>query len=192
MVQAILPYYRARKSGDIVFISSIYGLTAQPGCVSYAATKFALEGLHEALLMENAQFGIRSFIFEPGVCRTHVCETAKSTLEEKHHNFVEELAPMRNFLHQINRAMGGNEVGDPKKVVKIIVDMVRGEGVAEGREVPHRLPLGSDALIAVQPKPEAMLKEWKEWENVILSTDCDDVKGGEEPEYVKLLQGVKG
>lgn len=86
--------------------------------------------------------------------------------------------------------MKGHEVGDPKKVVKIMVDCVRGEGVAAGREVPDRLPLVSDALVAVQPKQEKMLKQWKEWEDVILSTDCDDIKEKGDPEYVKFLQAM--
>jgi NAD(P)-dependent dehydrogenase (short-subunit alcohol dehydrogenase family) len=190
MTQALLPHYRSRKTGDIVFIGSIYGLTGQMACVSYSATKFALEGLHDALRMECSSFGIRSFMFEPGICRTEVVKTASQNLDTTPRKEVEELTPMRSFIHAINAVLPGNESGDPKKVVSIIVDIVRGEGVAEGKEIPDRLPLGSDALIAVQPKHENMLKQWGEWKDVILSTDCDDVAERGEPEYLKMLRSV--
>jgi hypothetical protein len=72
---------------------------------------------------------------------------------------VEELAPIGSFIHALNALLPVNEKCDPKKVVGIIVDIVRGEGVAEGKEIPNRLLLRSDALIAVQPKHD-MLKQW--------------------------------
>ncbi|KAL1600768.1 hypothetical protein SLS60_007156 [Paraconiothyrium brasiliense] len=190
MTQALLPHFRSRKAGDIVFIGSIYGLTGISGGVSYSATKFALEGLHDALLQEGKPFNIRSLMFEPGVCRTEVSKNATQFLGTAPKKEVEELAPMRNFLTALNAALQGNEVGDPKKVVKVMVDFVRGEGVAEGKEVPDRLPIGSDALIAVQPKQDAIRKQWEEWKDVILSTDCDNVAGREEPEYIKMIRSV--
>lgn len=190
MTQALLPHFRSRKAGDFVFIGSIYGLAGQMACVSYSATKFALEGLHDALRVEGAPFGIRSLMFEPGVCRTEVVKNASQEAAPTARKVVEELAPIRYFLDGIMAAMLGNEVGDPKKVVKIMVDIVKGEGVAEGKEIPDRLPLGSDALVAVQPKHETMLKQWEEWKDVILSTDCDDVAERGDPEYVKMLRSV--
>lgn len=190
MTQALLPHFRSRKAGDIVFIGSIYGLTGIMGAVSYSATKFALEGLHDALRAEGAPFGIRSLMFEPGVCRTEVTKTADQIQETTPQMQVEELATFREFLKALNKALPGNEVGDPKKVVKIIVDVVRGEGVAEGKDIPDRLPIGSDALAAVQSKPETMLKQWAEWKDVIESTDCDDVKDREEPLYMKMMRSI--
>lgn len=191
MTQALLPHFRARKTGNFVFISSIYGLVSNMAGISYSATKFALESLHEGLIQEGAPFGIRSFSFEPGFCRTEITKPSDAEVSKKNRNVVEELAPLRSFMNTVQDAIVGNQVGDPKKVVKIMVDIVRGEGVAEGKEVPDRLPLGSDALVAIQPKHENMLKQWEEWNDVILSTDCDDVKEQGDPEYVKMLKSVE-
>ncbi|KAL5388658.1 hypothetical protein DPSP01_002763 [Paraphaeosphaeria sporulosa] len=188
MTQALLPHFRARKTGDFVFIGSIYGLVGNMACTSYSATKFALESLHDGLIQEGAPFGIRSLMFEPGVCRTEVVKNSKEKVDTTHRKMVEELAPIRSFIDTVHEAMLGNEVGDPKKVVKVMVDIVKGEGVAEGKEIPNRLPLGSDALVAVQPKHETMLKQWGDWKDVILSTDCDDVIERGNPEYVTMMQ----
>ena len=63
--------------------------------------------------------------------------------------------------------------GDPEKAVKIMIDIVKGEGVAVGKTVPLRLPLGKDALATLRNKYEKYLELCKEWEDVIVSTDFD-------------------
>lgn len=68
-------------------------------------------------------------------------------------------------------AYDDTQPGDPKKGVAVILDVVRGEGVAEGRQVPFRLPLGTDCFDEVKEKLEKLLKEMNEWEKVIKSTD---------------------
>jgi hypothetical protein len=64
--------------------------------------------------------------------------------------------------------------GDPEKFVKIILDMVRQEGIAEGREIPFRLPLGTDCYDDIKAKCEETLKLLNEWEITIRSTDHED------------------
>ena len=61
--------------------------------------------------------------------------------------------------------------GDPVKLVEIILDLVRQEGVAEGKEVPFRLPLGIDCYDDIKAKCEETLRLLKDWEHVIRSTD---------------------
>lgn len=188
LTQALLPHFRARKSGDFVFVGSYSGLKGNMAVSAYSASKFALESLHDSLRMEGASFGIRSLIFEPGICRTEVFKTYKGKTGNLQRTTVEELAPVRSFMDKLEDAITGNEVGDPKKVVSIIVDMVKGEGVAQGREIPDRLPLGTDALTAVKPKHETMLEQWRDWKDVITSIDLDDViEKGDPPEYVKMM-----
>ncbi|KAJ4304826.1 hypothetical protein N0V90_000354 [Kalmusia sp. IMI 367209] len=188
MIQAVLPHMRARRSGDVVFIGSMYGLSGQLSAVGYSATKFALEGVHDVLRTEVAQFGIRSLMFEPGICRTSVMQKTHPPAPA---NFFDDYKPLRDLTTAVMTALPGYEVGDPKKVVKVMVDLIRGEGVAKGREVPDRLILGTDTPESVKPKIEGMMKQWEEWDEVIMSTDCEDVAGREEPEYAKMIRSLR-
>lgn len=63
--------------------------------------------------------------------------------------------------------------GDPVRLVEIVLDLVRREGIAEGKGIPLRLPLGSDCYDLVKEKCEETLKLMKEWEPVIRSTDYE-------------------
>ena len=68
-------------------------------------------------------------------------------------------------------AYHGNQRGDPKKAAERMVDVLRSEGMAAGRTMPPRMPLGPDALAGVRAKCEATLKICDEWEGLISSTD---------------------
>jgi short-subunit dehydrogenase len=71
VTKAALPYLRAQKSGAIVNVSSMGGQMSFAGASAYSASKFALEGLSEALAHEVAPFGIKVIIVEPGALRTN-------------------------------------------------------------------------------------------------------------------------
>lgn len=61
--------------------------------------------------------------------------------------------------------------GDPKRGVEVILDLIRGEGGAQGREVPKTIPLGTDCFEAVERVSTGALATLKEWKDVIVSTD---------------------
>lgn len=65
----------------------------------------------------------------------------------------------------------GNEPGDASKAVSIMIDLVKGTGVAAGKTVPLRVPLGTDGWTRVRAKCEDMVKVCDEWEEVAKSTD---------------------
>ena len=71
IIQSVLPLMREQRSGIIVNISSIGGRIAFPFSPSYASTKFALEGLSEALQYEVDPFGIKVILVEPGIIKTN-------------------------------------------------------------------------------------------------------------------------
>jgi NAD(P)-dependent dehydrogenase (short-subunit alcohol dehydrogenase family) len=70
VVQAVLPVMREQRAGRIVLISSIGGVIGIPFQAFYSASKFALEGLGEALAYEVAPFGIHVTLVQPGNVRT--------------------------------------------------------------------------------------------------------------------------
>ena len=70
LTRAVLPHMRSRRSGAIVQISSMGGQMSFAGFAAYSATKFALEGMSEALADEVRPLGIKVVIVEPGAFRT--------------------------------------------------------------------------------------------------------------------------
>ncbi|KAM3082725.1 hypothetical protein ACMFMF_002378 [Clarireedia jacksonii] len=74
----------------------------------------------------------------------------------------------------IVEAFDGHQPGGSKKAAERIVDIVRKEGLAKGKEAPPRLPLGRDGLAQLKNKCEATLKILEEWEELIVSTDLDE------------------
>ena len=68
-------------------------------------------------------------------------------------------------------ALNNNQQGDPHKLAQIIADVVQGEGIAAGQEVPLGLPIGSDSFAAIKETVERTQKVLTEWEDVIKSTD---------------------
>jgi hypothetical protein len=77
---------------------------------------------------------------------------------------------MRNLVGSFVQSMNGNQSGDPKKAVSIMLDVVKGEGVAEGKAMPERLPLGADVLSVVRKSRVDHLAVCNEWEDIIRST----------------------
>ena len=94
-IRAFLPAMRERRSGTILTIGSLAGLLAPPGEACYAASKHALEGLHEALQHELHRFGIRVCLAEPGFIRTDLASSA-ATPEQS----IADYAPVRQSLRE--------------------------------------------------------------------------------------------
>jgi len=122
------------------------------------------------LKAETAGFGIKSIIFELGLFRTKIMQPGNVRGQPSH---IEDYAPLSQAVGQFVQAQNGNQAGDPKKAVSIMIDVVRGEGVAEGKEAPARLPLGPDMLGVMRTKCNDTLKICDEWEKVSGSTNFD-------------------
>ncbi|MDB5702295.1 MAG: short chain dehydrogenase [Sphingomonadales bacterium] len=136
MIRAVLPGLRDRaRGGYIVNLSSIAGVCSFPGAGFYSASKFALEGLSEALAAELKGFDIGVMIVEPGYFRTDF--SGRSIRVARHgHPAYRELAESRAGLGAID----GSQPGDPARGARAILDTI------DAPRAPLRLALGPDAV----------------------------------------------
>ncbi|KAH7136092.1 hypothetical protein B0J11DRAFT_178481 [Dendryphion nanum] len=172
VTQAVLPHMRERRKGSIVLVGSVVGWVGWSPSGVYNASKFAIEAFNETLTAEIASFGLKSIVFEPGMFRTEV-------FDAKHFQWtnsatIPELDQLRKAGKDLIQELHKNQAGDPKKAVEVMIDVVKSEGMAEGKTMPTRLPLGRDALDVIRTKCEDTLKLLNEWESVIVSTNIDE------------------
>ena len=90
---------------------------------------------------------------------------------KENRSMIEDNRKIYNEIQIALRAFHGNQRGDAKKAVERMVDVLKSEGMAVGRTMPARMPLGPDALAGVRAKCEATLRICDEWEGLIRSTD---------------------
>lgn len=151
---------RAQGGGHILQISSASGFKATAGFGIYNASKFALEGLSEALAQELAPFNIKVVIVEPGPFRTKFAggsvQLARQKIEAYHNT------PAAQMYHYISR-IDGQQEGDPQKAAEAMIDYVY-----ENHE-PLRLPLGKQALANIRAKLAAVQKDLEINESIALS-----------------------
>lgn len=160
MTRAVLPGMRAQRSGTIVNISSIGGLRAFMGVGYYNGTKFAVEGLSEALSQEVAPLGIKVLIVEPSGFRT---DWAGRSANEAAHT-IADYRDTAARAEQI-RGISGKQDGDPVRAVKAIVQAV------EADNPPLRLLLGKMALAAAREKLGMMQTDFDAWATVSEGAD---------------------
>ncbi len=149
MTRAVLPLMRAQKSGAIVNVSSMGGFIGNPGSGYYAATKFALEGLSEALSKEVAPLGIKVVIVEPGPFRTDWGGRSLKTPKTPNPAYAETAVARRNQI----QGYSGNQPGDPVRAAEAIIATV------ERKDSPLRLPLGNFAWDVMAAEIETLRKE---------------------------------
>ncbi|WP_422931111.1 oxidoreductase [Singulisphaera sp. PoT] len=161
VTRAVLPHFRERRSGHIVNISSIGGLTASPGWGLYNSTKFAVEGLSEALAQEVAPLGIRTTIVEPGPFRTDFLGSTLHVTKARLVDYDETAGKTRTWREEMN----GAQVGDPVLGSEAIIDAVNSE------KPPLRLLLGISAYDRALKKLDANRSEFEAWRELTCSTD---------------------
>ncbi|KIK45749.1 hypothetical protein CY34DRAFT_801215 [Suillus luteus UH-Slu-Lm8-n1] len=165
VTNAALPYMRERKSGTVVIIGSRSAWRPEVARLSnYASSKAAVQVMGETLALELAPFNIRVLIVEPGAFRT---ENIYSNKFDTWTNPIPDYDETRAETLAKYEAIPGKQPGDPMKAMKFVVDVVRGEGVAAGREWPSYLVLGEDAERDIRNKCMMMLKHLDEWKDVI-------------------------
>ncbi|PWV50538.1 oxidoreductase [Chitinophaga sp. S165] len=166
VTRAVLPYMRAQGSGHVINISSIGGLAGFVGWGIYGSTKFAVEGITEAMAQELAPLGIYATVVAPGFFRTEFLDHASLVKTSNEiSDYAATVGEMRTFAVNANK----KQPGDPVKLAQAFVKL----GHAENP--PVHLPLGNDTLARFREKTAAFEKEIAEWHEVITGTDHDDV-----------------
>lgn len=163
VTKALLPIFRQQASGAIVNMSSLGGQLSYPGFGAYSASKFALEGLSEALAAEVAPLGIKVLIVEPGQFRTNLAGSAMKHMPEIA-AYKDTVGPIRDFAAN----MHGTQAGDPFKAAVAI------DQALAAANTPLRLQLGEDAVSAIRGHTEILLKDMSAWEEVAANTKLED------------------
>jgi len=161
MTRAVLPLMRAQNSGAVVNVSSTGGFIGNPGSAYYAATKFAVEGLSEALSKEVAPFGIKVLIVEPGPFRTDWGGRSLKTPRRPVEAYAETAIARRNQI----QGYSGQQPGDPVRAAEAIIATV------ERSDPPLRLPLGNFAYDVMGAEIEALRKEHASVEAIARGAD---------------------
>ena len=158
LIRAVLPHMRERRSGAIVQLSSMGGQMSFAGFSAYSATKFALEGMSEALADEVGPLGIRVLIVEPGAFRTSLFGNVSASAPIA--DYAATVGPTRRMVE----AGDGTQPGDPAKAAAAILTALDSE------HPPLHLPLGGDAVDAILGHLDRVRAEITAWEKVARNT----------------------
>jgi NAD(P)-dependent dehydrogenase (short-subunit alcohol dehydrogenase family) len=161
VTKALLPQFRERRSGNIINLSSIGGLVGLPGWSMYNATKFAVEGMSEALAEELAPLGVYVTIVEPGPFRTEFL--GRSGVEAKVQ--IPDYAKTAGKTREYFQTQSGKQAGDPQKAVEAMV------AAASAPKPPRHLLLGKLALDRYRAKVKAVDADIAAWQETTLAAD---------------------
>jgi NAD(P)-dependent dehydrogenase (short-subunit alcohol dehydrogenase family) len=161
LTRAVLPHMRRAGGGTVVQMSSTGGHVSAPGFGAYSATKFALEGLTEALRQE-VDFRVRFLIVEPGAFRTGLFGPEAAYVSTPMPEYEATVGPTRAYL-----STHGSQLGDPAKAARAIL------AALDAPKPPLRLALGRDAVDTIRGQLESLTAELSEWEAVSRDTAFD-------------------
>lgn len=154
MIRAVLPGMRERRSGHIVNITSVGGLVGNPGSGYYAATKFALEGLGEALARETEALGIKVTAVEPGPFRTDWAGRSLKQTRQPIDDYAEVAGRRRAGIAE----KSGKQPGDPARAAQVIIEAVLAP------QPPAHLVLGNAAMDLVRGKLARLNTDLDAWQ----------------------------
>ena len=151
VLRAALPLMRAQGSGHIFGVSSSLGIVPMPLIGFYAATKAAVEALHEAMAQEVKEFGIKVTLIEPGAYGTGFGKSAKK---------ADALPPYDEFRKEFMARLVSLERGDPQATAEAILKVV------DADNPPLRLILGNATLPMARAAYAGRIATWEAWESV--------------------------
>ncbi|BFG79109.1 oxidoreductase [Paraburkholderia terrae] len=162
VTRAVLPVMRKQRSGHVINMSSIGGYRSGAGFGVYCSTKFAVEGITEALHAELKPLGIHATVVEPGYFRTDFLD-GSSLLVGK--DIIDDYDETSGNVRRFAVGMNHNQPGDPQKLATALVTLV------DAQTPPLRLPLGTDTLKAIAEKNDYVTTETEAWKTLAASTD---------------------
>lgn len=162
VTRAVLPQMRAQRSGRILNISSIGGYRAAAGFGVYCSTKFAVEGLSEALHAELAPLGIHVTVVEPGAFRTDFLDSTSLSISSAS---IDDYNATAGAMRGVAVGFNHQQPGDPERLAEVLLEL------ADASNPPVRLPLGSDTVAAIEAKHAADARLLETWRKVATSTD---------------------
>ncbi|WP_341317698.1 oxidoreductase [Paraburkholderia sp. IMGN_8] len=161
MMKAVLPFMRKRRRGHILNITSMGGYITMPGIAYYCGSKFALEGISEALGKEVKPFGIAVTAVAPGSFRTDWAGRSMTRTPRSIPDYDHIFDPIRKAREE----KSGKQLGDPRKAARAMLAAIATD------HPPAHLLLGSDALGLVRDKLSTLNVEIGAWEATTVSTD---------------------
>jgi NAD(P)-dependent dehydrogenase (short-subunit alcohol dehydrogenase family) len=160
MTKAVLPYFRKRRAGHIIQVTSIAGRLGPAGRAPYAAAKFGVEGFSASLSKEIGPLGVKVTIIEPGGFRTDFAGSSTELREGR-----SEYDPTVGASVRFQRNYNGKQPGDPAKAAAALLH------IASLSDPPLRVLLGSDSYAAAEKSALERLESDRKWKDFSLSTD---------------------
>lgn len=162
VTRGVLPFMRKARSGHVINISSVGGFRSGAGFGTYCSTKFAVEGLSEALHAELAPLGIKVTVVEPGYFRTDFLD-GNSLVESP--VVIEDYAATSGEVRKLAKVYNQQQPGNPELLAVAMIKLV------EAPQPPMRLALGTDTLQAIEDKLAYVKEETNAWRELSASTD---------------------
>jgi len=161
VTKAFVPAMRERRAGHIINITSMGGSITMPGIAWYCGSKFALEGISDALGKELAPFNVCVTAVAPGSFRTDWAGRSMRRTPRRIADYDASFDPVRRARLE----KSGKQLGDPLKAARAILHLI------DNPRPPAHLLLGSDALTLVRDDLVARLRGIEQWETLTRSTD---------------------
>ena len=156
---------RERKSGVVVNISSSTYWNALPGAAVYAASKFAIEGISEALAAELSSFNVRVLSVQPGGMRTQFFDPKKLKMPTVPDAYKGTAV---DYVSKVIANLGETAAQDPKKTAEAIVQEV----LKPSANPPVlRLPLGKESIEGARKRVAELTKTADEFESIAAACD---------------------
>ncbi|TBU71094.1 short-chain dehydrogenase/reductase [Pseudomonas daroniae] len=161
VIKAFLPYFRKRRAGHILNITSMGGTITMPGIAYYCGSKFALEGISDTLSKELQPFNIFVTAVAPGSFRTDWAGRSMQRTPRSIADYDASFDPVRKAREE----KSGKQLGNPQKAAQAMLQVIASP------TPPAHLLLGSDALSLVRDKLSRAASEIDQWEALSRSTD---------------------
>ncbi|OHF00543.1 short-chain dehydrogenase [Colletotrichum orchidophilum] len=180
IIQASLPYFRQQNGGRYLIFSSTSGALGVPGLGPYCATKYAVEGLIEAMLYETDSFNVKATLVEPGFVRRDEPDTLATPLPTWGHFLIQPASDAyaqatSPALHakRMVQWLGDRQPTSAVKCAELVWQL------AHCSYPPLRLLLGSYAIESIRDRLRSVTEELEDWKHLNFPAPPDEGEGKE-------------